>query len=448
MQAAESKGDSPRPVGQSMASVAAAPTTQDTSPQDNRDDGGDRLSWAQRRFLGILGLPAFGVAFAYTVVGTYLPVLLAELSGPAVTGILIGGEGVVALIIPVVVGGWSDSTRSRIGRRLPFILGGAVLMVLALLGMPLGAGSLFLIIVSLVLFFLGYFGYYTPYYALFPDLVPAAVRGRSQGIQGGFRSAGLLLALVGGGFLLSVWRPLPFAVGALAVVAVTVGLYFGLRKRTGRERGADQPSAGGGLRTDLGLVRENPTLRYWIAADALWEGAVAALKTFVVLYFTRGLGMSLRSTATSLALVGLAALVAAPVAGKLADRFGARRIMQVAVWGFALGLTPTLVTTNTAFLVAIVPVAFAAVVLMTLPYTLLMRLLPQREAHGAGASLFGFAKGIGVLIGPLLAGVAITELDRVPFGAFQATAGYAGAFGVAMILLVASIPLLRRIKVA
>jgi Na+/melibiose symporter-like transporter len=122
----------------------------------------DPLSWAQRWFLGVLGLPAFGVAFAYTVVGTYLPVLLAELSGPAVTGLLIGGEGVVALIVPVVVGRWSDSTRSGIGRRLPFILGGALLMVLALLGMPLGAGSLPLIATSLAVFFLGYFGYYTP----------------------------------------------------------------------------------------------------------------------------------------------------------------------------------------------------------------------------------------------------------------------------------------------
>ncbi|MGH3575376.1 MAG: MFS transporter, partial [Pseudonocardiaceae bacterium] len=386
--------------------MTAADGMQRVSPRDDHGAHKDRLSRTQLWFLAILGLPAFGVAFAYTVVGTYLPVLLADLSGPAVTGILIGGEGVVALIVPIVVGGWSDSTSSRIGRRLPFVLAGAVLMVLALLGMPLGAGSLLWIAVSLSVFFLGYFGYYTPYYALFPDLVPAAVRGRSQGIQGGFRSAGLLLALVGGGFLLSLWRPLPFAIGALAVVGVTVALCFGLRGRRGREPGTEQPSPGGGLRTDLSLVRSNRAIRYWIAADALWEGAVDALKTFVVLYFTRGLGMSLRSTATSLALVGVAALVAAPVAGKLADRFGPRRIMQVAIWGFALGLIPTLVTTNTLFLAAIVPVAFAAVVLMTLPYTLLMRLLPEQKAHGAGASLFGFAKGIGVLIGPLLAGLA------------------------------------------
>lgn len=59
-----------------------------------------------------------------------------------------------------------------------------MLMVLALLGMPLGAGSMPLITTSLAVFFLGYFGYYTPYYALFPDLVPPAFQGRSQASRG------------------------------------------------------------------------------------------------------------------------------------------------------------------------------------------------------------------------------------------------------------------------
>jgi MFS family permease len=181
---------------------------------------------------------------------------------------------------------------------------------------------------------------------------------------------------------------------------VTVGLFLGLRGRVGAQAGTDHPSSGRSLHTDLGLVRGNPAIRYWIAADALWEGAVDALKTFVVLVFhPRPRHVATRYGDLACPL-GLAAVVAAPVAGKLADRFGPRRVMRVAVWCFALGLTPTLVTTNATFLVAIVPVASAAVVLMTLPYTLLMRLLPEREAHGAGASVFGLAKGIGVLIGP------------------------------------------------
>jgi hypothetical protein len=74
--------------------------------------------------------------------------------------------------------------------------------------------------------------------------------------------------------------------------------------------------------------------------------------------------------------------------------------MGIAVWIFAVGLAPPLVSTNHHFLAAIVPIAFAAVVLMTLPYALLMDLLPEDSAPGAGASLFEFSRGMGVIIGP------------------------------------------------
>ena len=63
----------------------------------------------------------------------------------------------------------------------------------------------------------------------------------------------------------------------------------------------------------------------------MWEAGLGALRAFVVLYFTRGLGLSLREVSGALALVGVAALVAAPLAGKLADRFGHRPVMLAAL---------------------------------------------------------------------------------------------------------------------
>ncbi|MQA12943.1 MAG: MFS transporter [Pseudonocardiaceae bacterium] len=391
-------------------------------------------------------MPAFGIALAYTLVTTYVPVLLNQLSGPAITGILIGGEGVLALIVPVLVGNWSDSLRSRLGGRLPFVLAGSGLAVAALVLLPLGTGSLVFIAVALGGFFIGYFVYYAPYYALYPDLVPEEARGRSQGFQGTLRSAGLLLGLSGGGFLLSLWHPLPFVVGAAAVVATTAGLYAGVRHRVATARSGARVAGGrNGFVIDWQMLRGDRAIRLWAVANACWEGAIAALRTFVVLYFTVGLGFSLHGASAALALVGGAALVAAPVAGKLADRYGPRRVMQVAVWLFALGLAPPLLTTNTYFIAAIVPVAFAAVVLMTLPYAVLMGLLPENREHGAGASLFGLSRGFGVIIGPLLAGGATSALSSVGALSFDDTKGYSSIFAVAMVLLLASTPLLRRI---
>lgn len=410
-----------------------------------------QLGALQRRFLLVLGLPAFGIALAYTVVTTYVPVLLSQFSGPAVTGFLIGAEGVLALTVPVLVGTWSDSMRSRMGGRLPFVLAGAALAVPALIVLPLLAGYLVGIAVALGAFFVAYFVYYAPYYALYPDLVPDREFGRAQGMQGALRSGGLLVGLAGGGFLLGLWQPLPFVVGAVAVGGVTALLYFGVRHRVSDD-GGGRPTLSGrgrnGFVVDWQLLRDNSSMRNWAIANACWEAAIASLRTFVVLYFTIGLGLSLFGAASSLALVGLAALIAAPVSGALADRYGARPVMHVAVWGFALGLIPSLVSTNTYFIAAIVPVAFAAVALMTLPYTLLMTLLPEDSRHGAGASVFGFSRGVGVIMGPLLAGLAAEYLGKIeglPVLSFAETKGYSAIFGVSMLLLVVSIPLLRRV---
>ncbi|HLR46669.1 MAG TPA: MFS transporter, partial [Deinococcales bacterium] len=124
--------------------------------------------------------------------------------------------------------------------------------------------------------------------------------------------------------------------------------------------------------------------------------------------------------------------------------YGVQPVMGVSVWVFAVGLLPTLFTTNPAFIACIVPVAFAAVVLMTLPYTILMGLLPNQNGHGAGAGLFELSRGVGVIVGPLLAGFATAVLDNVGGLSFADTDGYSAIFGVSSLLLILSIPFLRR----
>jgi MFS family permease len=195
------------------------------------------------------------------------------------------------------------------------------------------------------------------------------------------------------------------------------------------------------------MVRNDERIRRWMIANTCWEAALGSLRTFVILYFTIGLGLSLQTTSAALALVGVGALLAAPVAGKLADRFGSRRVIKVAIWIFIAGLVPTQFSTTSLYVIAIVPVAFAAVVMMTLPYAILVDLLPQRRDHGVGAGLFQLSRGFGIILGPLLAGLATDASHGLdgPFS-YAATSGYSSIFGVSLVFLLVSTLFMQRLE--
>jgi MFS family permease len=383
----------------------------------------------------LLGLPAFALSLSVTTVSGLLPVLLAAKSGPLVAGALVAMEGLFALVLPPIVGPWSD----RFGRRLPFVYAAGAIATAALVLMALG-GPIWLFGVWIALFQVGYFAYLTPYFALYPDLVDPDEAGRAQGLQGAWRSVGLGIAFVAGPALLSLWRPAPFLVAA-AVVAGVTPVFAMIVKRRVRAEGRSGTGGSGGFAGLVGLVRSHPEVGWFVVANGLWETALAALRAFAVLFVVQGLGRAESFASVVLAIVVVASVIAAPLSGWLADRMGERRVIAACLWVYGLGAIVPAVTQSAIILPVVLLVALAAVSLMTLPYALLMSLLPERD-HGAGAALFAVSRGLGLLAGPLLAGLAITVLEPV----FSDTHGYAALFLVVSAAVLSTLPLLGRIR--
>jgi MFS-type transporter involved in bile tolerance (Atg22 family) len=251
--------------------------------------------------------------------------------------------------------------------------------------------------------------------------VPDEVAGRAQATQATWRGAGTGLALIGGGVLIGIGAATPFVLAAvLSTAAIGTFVARVLRRGVPDVHVNDDAGLRQAAHDVLELVRRQPELRAFLIANALWELSLGALKTFVVLYVSRGLGFSRPVAGFIIGGVAPLVLLASLGSGWVADRAGPARTMKWALPLFGLGLLGPLLSSNHWVIVAAVPfVAAGGGALMALPYAFLTPLMPDPE-HGVLSGYYSFSRGFGTWLGPLLAGVSISVLG----GAFAHTQGY------------------------
>src|SRR5919198_3638436 len=176
-------------------------------------------SQRRRREQWVLGLGAFGLAWSLTTTSAYLPPLLGRFTDSrTLIAVVLGSEGVFALTLPIVIGPWSDTFQTPMGRRRPFMLAalGPMGFCLAIVAFMPNIWTMTLIVLA---FFFAYYVYEPPYRGLYPDVLHESMYGRSQGVQHVLRGVALGVALVGGGFLFKVWQPAPFLLAAVVTTA-------------------------------------------------------------------------------------------------------------------------------------------------------------------------------------------------------------------------------------
>jgi MFS family permease len=372
--------------------------------------------------LGLLALPTFALALAITMVSTQLGEVARRYThDTTLIGVIIGGEGAMALWVPLIFGAWSDVLRTRIGGRLPFVLaaGGPAAAALALIGFVNGLGA---VAAASALFFLFYFVAYEPYRALYPDMMSTAISGRTQSAQAVARGLGTGVALLSGGLLLSLGRPFPFVMAALTVVAALVAFtILTLRRGVPHQERKNAQGPRQVARRLPRLLADNRALRAYFFANALWEMTLAALKAFIVLYLVVGLHYQLATASLLIGGVALVILVGAGGSGKLGDRFGRIRIVRLALFGYGAGYALLAITSNRVAMAASVPfVALGGGTVMTMAYAMLMPLMPKGE-HGALTGFYSLSRGVGIVLGPIVAGVLIS-LTRG--GLYSGTQGF------------------------
>jgi MFS family permease len=393
----------------------------------------------QRRLFWVLGLGAFGLAFSITTTAAYLPPLLSRFTDSGtLIGLVLGAEGVFALLLSPVIGPWSDTFHTPLGRRRPFMLAALGPMGFCLLLMPF-MPNLWTSTLIVLAFFFAYYVYEPPYRGLYPDMLQPSVYGRAQGIQHVLRGIALGAALVGGGFLLKAWHAAPFVLAAFVTTAACAVPIVFVREDGGVGRVFEGVRAY--FRRSWRLLKEEAEVRRFLIANAAWEGTFAAARTFVVLYIIEGLHESKVISSGVLGAVAAGYVIAALIAGRLGDRFGIARVIFFASFVYGGGFVVAGFATewHDWYFALIVPVSVAGGMVMTLAWGLLFKLMPAQH-RGAVSGLATTTKGLGLLLGAPIAGAAI-DLAR-PF--MESTNGYGILWPVCGIPILAAIPLVYR----
>jgi MFS family permease len=394
----------------------------------------------QRRLMWKLGLGAFGLAFSITTTAAYLPPLLHRFTDSGgLIGVILGAEGIFALTLSPIIGPWSDSFHTPLGRRRPFMLVALGPMGFCLLLMPF-MPNLWTTVVIVMSFFFAYYLYETPYRGLYPDVLPPELFGRSQGIQHILRGIALGVALVGGGLLFKLWRPSPFILAAI-LTTTACGLAIVLVREDGGH-GRVFEGFWAYIQRSWHIFWENGDVRRFLIANSAWEGAFAAARTFVVLYVIDGLHQSKVLSSAVLGAVAVGYVIAAIFAGRLGDRFGLARVIFFAsfIYGGGFLVAGFAEQWHDWYFGLIVGVSIAGGTVMTLAWGLLYKIVPV-EHRGAVSGLATTTKGIGLLVGAPVAGLAI-DLAR-PY--LKATQGYQILWPICGVAILGAIPLLVRL---
>lgn len=335
---------------------------------------------------------------------------------------------VVALVAQPVAGLISDRTRSRFGRRAQWIVAGALVAGLALVGMGL-ANGIAQIVVAYVILQVGINFMQGPLSAILPDRVPRAARGTFSALAG----LGSLVGALGGQIIGATFAadiPTGYLIfGGIAVVVLTLFVVFN-PDHSSRNDENDPFSLPLFLNTFWVNPRRHPDF-FWAFTGRLllYIGyfGVFGYQIFILQDYI-GLGDDAAAAVPLAGLLNLLGIIVATVVcGPISDRIGRRKPFVFAsslIVGAAL-LIPIVLPTYPGWLLLSVVAGLGFGAFGSVDQALMSEVLPSKKSYGKDLGVVNIAATLPQVVAPALAGFVI-----LVFG------GYVALFPIGIVLSV------------
>ena len=326
---------------------------------------------------------------------------------------------VFTLFAQPIVGAFSDRTRSRLGRRAPWMLGGAIIGGVFLMGLG-SLTSLVWITVFWVVIQVALNALQGPLTAITPDRFPRERRGAASAMAGvgmqvgstiGIMAAGALAASVGIGYT------------AFGVAVIVVAIVFVLVNRdwSSKDAGIEPWSWTAFLAGFWIDPRRHPDFAWAFAARFLFILGYFVVTAFQLYILTDYIGLSLDEANGAIGTLALAAVVptllAIVLAGWWSDRAGRRKVFiyaASAVMVAALAV-PLVMPNLTGMIIMSVVNGVGFGLYMATDTALMTEVLPGGgAAAGKDLGILNVATNIPQAMSPAIAGLIIASFGGYP----------------------------------
>ncbi len=404
-----------------------------------------KLSW--RNIIIAATLPAV-MEVIWQLYNTYIPVYLQAGNpsfvnagattvgfglGPALTGFILVFDNIAGLFISPIVGAWSDSLRTRWGRRMPFVLFGVPVAVAAFIILPLIpmgikpelngqtgqlTGLLIPFILSLVVVLVAFAIVRPIADVLMFDITPSEHRATANGIAGAIAGLLVVMTALGGAALYDVYGPLPFWIAAGLTILILLLTWAWVKEPEALASAKELAGEAFDLKGIVKFLRDQPaenrrSLLFLLLSNLLAYVALAQMQAFLSSYGVFSLGMKEGEAAMLVAIPALAFMVIAIPAGLLANRVGRKNTQIIGLVGYAIGalviyMFPDKTMLNVGLLICGLTWPLANVVQVAM----IIDSAPVETLMGTYTGLRQIAVTLGFIVGPLLGGSLVQAMGN------------------------------------
>lgn len=357
-------------------------------------------------------------------------------------GIISGIAGACAILAFPITGFLSDRTTSPLGRRRPWVIGGAALFAASLVALGLVHGIV-LIAVFWSLTIVGFCVLASALTALISDLVPVRQRGFVSGWMSAPQAVGIILGVL---LITEVFVTITLGYLAMAVglVILVLPVIFATKEVPITREQRPEASLRALLRGMWISPRKHPDFA-WTLASRVLVNTGNALGTGLLLYYLAfGLEIGIDNAESALLplivvyLVGV--VISALVVGRLSDRLARRKVFVI--WGALLqgvaAFVLVFVTNYEATFVAGGLLGLGYGAFLAVDQALATQVLPDPQDRGKDLGIMNVAFQVPQALAPLLGAFVVDALG-----------GFRGLFmlsAVAAILGAIVVSLVRRVK--